>query len=63
MDASEGKDASILDTYANALFASGKTADAIEYQRKAIAVCQSDDLKPQLEAALKKYEDSAANAK
>ena len=63
VDASEGKDASILDTYANALFASGKTAAAIEYQRKAIAVCQSDDLKPQLEAALKKYEDSAAKPK
>ena len=43
--------------------ASGKTAAAIEYQRKAIAVCQSDDLKPQLEAALKKYEDSAAKPK
>jgi len=28
---SEGTDASILDTYANALFDSGKTAEAIEY--------------------------------
>ena len=63
VDASQAKDAAILDTYANALFASGKTADAIEYQKKAVAVCQNDDLKPELEATLKKYQNSAAKAK
>jgi hypothetical protein len=63
VDASQGKDAAILDTYANALFASGKIADAIEHQKKAVAACDNDDLKKELEATLKKYQDSAAKAK
>jgi len=62
VDASQGKDAAILDTYATALFASGKTADAIEYQKKAVAACDNDDLKQDLQATLKKYQDSAAKA-
>ena len=62
VDASEGKDAAVLDTYAYALFASGKIGAAIEHQKKAIAACNNDDLKKELEATLKKYQDSAAKA-
>ncbi len=63
VDASQGKDAAILDTYANALFTSGKVADAIAQQKKAVAACENEDLKKELEATLKKYQDSAAKAK
>ena len=63
VDASEGKDAAILDTYANALFASGKTADAIEHQKKAVAACDNDDMKKELAATLQKYQDAAEKAK
>jgi thiol-disulfide isomerase/thioredoxin len=63
VDASQGKDAAVLDTYANALFASGKIADAIEQQKKAVAACNNEDMKKDLEATLKKYQDSAVQAK
>jgi thiol-disulfide isomerase/thioredoxin len=63
VEASQGKDAAILDTYANALFASGRIADAIEHQKKAVAACDNDDLKKELEATLKKYQDAAEKAK
>jgi thiol-disulfide isomerase/thioredoxin len=62
VDATEGKNAAILDTYANALFAAGKSADALEYQKKAVAACDDDDLKKELEATLKKYEAAAAKS-
>ncbi len=51
-----GKDATILDTYARALFETGKKAEAIQYQTKAIAVCQDKALKPELEARLNRYQ-------
>jgi thiol-disulfide isomerase/thioredoxin len=56
VDASEDKNPAILDTYARALFDSGKLADAIEYQKKAVAACEDDDTKSELEATLKKYQ-------
>ena len=59
-DASEGKTAAIADTYARALFDSGKVTEAIQMQKKAIAVCQDDELRKTLETALKTYEAKAA---
>jgi thiol-disulfide isomerase/thioredoxin len=56
VDASEAKDAAILDTYARALFDTGKVADAIAQQEKAVKVCEDSDLKADLEATLKKYQ-------
>lgn len=50
-----GKDASILDTYARALFETGKKAEAIQYQTEAIAICKDKALKPELEARLNRY--------
>jgi predicted Zn-dependent protease len=63
LDASDGKEAGILDTYARALFDSGKVADAVEYQKKAVAACTDDSMKSDLETSLKKYQAAAAAAK
>lgn len=56
--ASNNKDPQILDTYARALFESGKTTEAVTQQRKAIELAPAA-LKAQLEEALKKYEAKA----
>ncbi len=55
-DASEGKDPSIIDTYARAQFVQGNVKEAVELQKKAIRLCDDDELKPQLEKVLKEYE-------
>jgi hypothetical protein len=60
VDASEGKDANILDTYARALFDGGKTADAIATQKKAISKAEAGEVKEQMEKTLKEYEAKAA---
>ncbi len=62
-DKSEGKEAHIVDTYARALFDTGKIADAITWQKKAIELCQDDNLKNELEETLKRYEKKAAEKK
>ena len=58
-DLSEGKNAAIVDTYARAFFDSGKIEDGIKWQKKAIAVCEDDNLKSELQETLKKYEEKA----
>ncbi len=58
-EVSKGKEASITDTYARALFDTGKPAEAIRLQKEAIAVCEDASLRPQLEKALKAYEAKA----
>jgi thiol-disulfide isomerase/thioredoxin len=63
VDASDAKEAAILDTYARALFDSGKIADAVEQQKKAVAACTDDAMKSDLEATLKKYQAAAGAAK
>jgi hypothetical protein len=63
VDATEGKEAAVLDTYAHALFDSGKIADALEYQKKAVAACEDDNMKSELEDTLKKYQAAADKAK
>jgi len=55
-DASKGKNASIVDTYARAQFIRGKVQEAVDLQKKAIDLCTEADLKPQLEKTLKEYE-------
>jgi thiol-disulfide isomerase/thioredoxin len=59
VDASEGKDASILDTYAKALFDSGKVAEAIVQQKKAVEKCDAADRKSLFEKTLREYEAKA----
>ena len=60
MDASEGKDWSPLDTYARALFDTGKVDDAIKQLQKAIEVSDDKAKKRELEATLKEYQKKAA---
>ena len=61
VDASKGKEPTILDTYARALFDSGKVAEAVETQKKAVAACEDESTKSGLQATLKKYQAAAGN--
>ena len=56
VDASGAKEAAILDTYARALFDSKQVADAVKYERLAVAAAADDDTKSELATTLKKYE-------
>jgi hypothetical protein len=58
-EGSEGKDASITDTYARALFDNGKVSEAIRYQKEAINGCQDERTKAELEKTLKAYQKKA----
>jgi len=60
VDVTDAKEAGILDTYARALFDSGKGADAVAWQKKAVAAAADEDMKNELGATLKKYEAKAA---
>ena len=53
----------MLDTYARALFDSGKVADAIDAQKKAVAAAQDATMKSDLQATLDKYQASADKPK
>jgi thiol-disulfide isomerase/thioredoxin len=59
MDASEGKDAGIMDTYARALFDTGKVAEAIKHQKRAVELCEHKETKAEFEARLKEYQAKA----
>lgn len=58
-DACEGQDAATVDTYARALFDTGKVDEAIQYQKQAVALAKDPRLKTQLENALRHYEAAA----
>ena len=61
VDASEEKEPATMDIYARALFDSGKTTDAIAWQKKAIAAASEDaDQKKELEGKLKEYQEKVA---
>jgi thiol-disulfide isomerase/thioredoxin len=60
LDASEGKDANILDTYARATFDSGNVSEAITTQKKAIELAENDEARQQLEETLKGYQAKLA---
>jgi hypothetical protein len=60
IESTQEKNAGFLDTYARALFFSGKTAEAIDWQKKAIAVCANEEIKKVLQEILKQYEAKAA---
>jgi thiol-disulfide isomerase/thioredoxin len=55
--ASDAKNAAILDTYARAFYETGDYKAAVKWQKKAVACCESDDMRPELEKALKMYEE------
>lgn len=56
MELSESKDGNILDTYARALFDSGRIAEAIEFQTRAVAALPGD---AGLAATLERYRAAA----
>lgn len=56
VEASGGKEAAVLDTYARALFDSGKSAEAVVQLKKAIAVAEDEEIKQTLGETLKTYE-------
>lgn len=56
---SEGREPAILDTYARALFETGKLNEAIDLQRKAVALCKDEELRRDLEKTLKTYREAA----
>jgi len=52
VDFSEAKNPQYVDTYAHALFDNGKTADAVEQQKKAIELADNEDMKTELKKSL-----------
>jgi len=56
VDASAGKDASVLDTYARALFDTGEVAEAVNQQQRAVNLCDDANKKSELEATLQSYQ-------
>lgn len=61
VDATESRDVSALYVYARALYEGGKTADAIAWQKKALAAAaDNEEARKEMEETLKKYEDAAA---
>ncbi len=59
VDVTDAKEAGILDTYARALFDSGQVAEAVAWQKKAVAAAAGEDIKKELDTTLKKYEAKA----
>jgi tetratricopeptide (TPR) repeat protein len=60
VDASEAKNAGIIDTYARALFESGNVTEAIAQQQKAVNLAEDEEVKQELTATLKKYQNQGA---
>ncbi|MDA1273977.1 MAG: redoxin domain-containing protein [Verrucomicrobia bacterium] len=58
-DATGEKDSNILDTYARGLFVTGKVAEAIQIQKKAIGLCSDENLIPHLKSSLEEFEKKA----
>ena len=55
-DATHGENPAILDTYARALWDTGKKSEAVKYQKKAVELAASEPMKAELAETLKKYE-------
>ena len=53
--------AAVADTYALALFETGKASEAVTVQKKAIEYAKDDKLRTKLEEDLKRYEAKAKN--
>jgi tetratricopeptide (TPR) repeat protein len=63
VDATGGKEAGVLDTYARALFENGSVNEAIAHQKKAIELEEDVEAKTELKATLAKYEAKARAGK
>ena len=60
-DATQGKDPSIIDTYARVLWETGNKAEALKQQRAAVALVKDEMLAEILKESLKQYEDELKN--
>lgn len=60
VDATDGKSAAILDTYARALFDSGRVTEALEWQQKAIDACKHEWDKPEYAQRLAEFQAADA---
>ncbi|MEW6302430.1 MAG: redoxin domain-containing protein [Verrucomicrobiota bacterium] len=58
-DATGGKSADIIDTYALALFENGNAAEAVKWQKQAVALCDDKEMLAKLKERLAKYEQKA----
>jgi len=63
LDACAGKEPGVLDTYARALFDSGKIPEAIVQQKKALALATDAETRAELQRTLEQYEARAAGKK
>lgn len=59
-DAAQGKDASVTETYARALFDNGQVAEAIRFQKQAIAAAKDDFERDRYKETLKTYSQKPA---
>jgi thiol-disulfide isomerase/thioredoxin len=59
-DACDGKESSIVDTYARALADTGKLSEAVRYQKAAVELCKDDEQKNTLKKTLEEYEKKAS---
>jgi len=62
-DASEGRSADIVDTYARALFDTGRKDEAVQYQKKAVDLAKDDRMRGELKKTLDRYEKEAGAKK
>ncbi len=60
VDNSESKEPIALDVYARALFDSGKVSEAVDTQKKALALCKDEMDRQEMEDHLKTYQAKAA---
>jgi peroxiredoxin len=60
VDVSGGNDVVLLDTYARALFDTGKTADAVIWEKKALELAENDAMRNEIANTLKKYEQKTS---
>lgn len=61
VDATESRDLAALYVYARALYEGGKTAEAIAWQKKALAAAQdNEEARKEMEETLRKYEGKSA---
>jgi hypothetical protein len=61
LEACAGKEAGVVDTYARALFDSGKVTEAIAQQKKAVELATDEDMRKELQGTLKQYEAKASS--
>ena len=58
-DLTDGKDDDVLDTYARAMFDTGKVAEAVKLERQALKLAKRPELRAFIEKNLAKYEAAA----